>query len=83
MCDTHAKRLELIPFAFADECLHIAPGRKEGAARIYKTYLRWWNEKRGEKLSLSAFGRELGGIYPKAKDGTVWYLDVRLNAAWR
>lgn len=68
---------------FAADCLVPAPGRKESAMLIYQGYLRWWDATRGERLTLNLFGRALGGIYSKAKGGTVWYMDVKLREDYR
>lgn len=69
--------------AFAEQCLSLAPGRKESAAMIYRAYLRWWDERQGKRLTLCAFGRALGRVYPKTKDSTIWYMDVRLKSEYR
>ena len=78
----HAAIMEQVT-TFAADCLVPAPGRQESAARIYQSYLRWWDATRGERLNPHIFGRCLGNIYTKTKSGTVKYVNVRLREEYR
>ncbi len=78
----HAAIMEQVT-TFAADCLVLAPGRQESAARIYQSYLRWWDATRGERLNPHIFGRCLGNIYTKTKSGTVKYVNVRLREEYR